>query len=141
MLRENHLLKRILKSQNEVEKYVPIGKIKDTIEPGNEQEYKETEVVSNQIGYNLGKSFVYNGRVGTLIKNADGTYALDTPTEIIDISINGNNKISSEATIEIVGLTPVKIIQRPFTTTTINNPIIIKKKPVYTINSHSSRIG
>ena len=109
-----------LEPVNEVEKYVPIGKIKDTIEPGNEQEYKETEVVSNQIGYNLGKSFVYNGRVGTLIKNADGTYALDTPTEIIDISINGNNKISSEATIEIVGLTPVKIIQRPFTTTTIN---------------------
>jgi len=104
----------------EVEKYVPIGKVKDTIEPAGDQEFKETEVLSNQISYNLGKSFVYNGRTGVLIKNVDGTYALDTPSEIIDISINGNNKINPDTTLDTIGLTPIKIIQRPFTTANIN---------------------
>jgi len=104
----------------EVEKYVPIGVIKDTIEKSKDSEFEETEVLSNQIGYNLGKSFVYNGRIGTLIKNVDGTYALDTPTEIIDISINGNNKISPDTTLEIVSLSPIKIMNRPFTTFSIN---------------------
>jgi hypothetical protein len=104
----------------EVEKYVPIGVVKDTIESPDETDFVETDVISNQINKNLGKTFAYNGRTGVLIKNLDGTYSLDTPTEIIDISINGNNKVSPETTLELAGLTPIKITERPFKTLTIN---------------------
>ena len=109
-----------LEPVDEVSKYVPIGTVKDTIEKPGETEFEETEVLSNQISNNLGKSFVYNGNVGTLILTPEGTYALDTPTEVIEIMNNGNNKISPETTIETLALTPVKITERPFMTTTID---------------------
>jgi len=104
----------------EVNKYVPIGTVKDTIEKPEDVEFEETEVISNQVSNNLGKSFVYNGRIGTLILTPEGTYALDTPTEVIDIILNGNNKISPDATLESLSLTPVKITERPFMTISID---------------------
>jgi len=104
----------------EVNKYVPIGTVKDTIEKPEDVEFEETEVISNQISNNLGKSFVYNGRIGTLILTPEGTYALDTPTEVIDIILKGNNKISPDATLESLSLTQVKITERPFMTISID---------------------
>ena len=104
----------------EVSKYVPIGTVKDTIEKPEDVEFEETEVVSNQVSNNLGKSFVYNGRIGTLILTPEGTYALDTPTEVIDIILKGKNKISPDATLESLSLTPVKITERPFMTISID---------------------
>ena len=104
----------------EVNKYVPIGTVKDTIEKPEDVEFEETEVVSNQVSNNLGKSFVYNGRIGTLILTPEGTYALDTPTEVIDIILKGKNKISPDATLESLSLTPVKITERPFMTISID---------------------
>lgn len=104
----------------EVSKYVPIGTVKDTIEKPEDVEFEETEVISNQVSNNLGKSFVYNGRIGTLILTPEGTYALDTPTEVIDIILKGKNKISPDATLESLSLTPVKITERPFMTISID---------------------
>ena len=104
----------------EVNKYVPIGTVKETIETPEDVEFEETEVISNQVSNNLGKSFVYNGRIGTLILTPEGTYALDTPTEVIDIILNGKNKISPDATLESLSLTPVKITERPFMTISID---------------------
>jgi hypothetical protein len=109
-----------LEPVTEVEKYVPIGTVKETIETPGEVEFEETEVISNQISNNLGKSFVYNGNIGVLTLTPEGTYALDTPTEVIEIMYNGNNKISPETTIETLALTPVKITERPFMRTTID---------------------
>ncbi len=104
----------------EVNKYVPIGTVKETIESPEDVEFEETEVISNQVSNNLGKSFVYNGAVGTLILTPEGTYALDTPTEIIEITLNGNNKITPDTTINALDLTPVKITERPFMTINID---------------------
>lgn len=104
----------------EVNKYVPIGKVKETIETPEDVEFEETEVISNQISNNLGKSFVYNGAIGTLMLTPEGTYALDTPTEIIEITLNGNNKITPDTTINALDLSPIKITQRPFMTINID---------------------
>jgi hypothetical protein len=104
----------------EVNKYVPIGQVKDTIDTDDNVEFEETEVISNQISNNIGKSFAYNGTVGTLILTPEGTYALDTPTEIIDIILNGDTKISPDTTIDALDLTPVKITERPFMTINID---------------------
>jgi len=109
-----------LEPVSEVNKYVPIGTVKETIETPTEEEFEETEVLSNQISNNIGKSFVYNGNTGVLIKTPEGTYALDTPTEVIEIMLNGNNKISPETTLETLALTPIKITERPFMTTSID---------------------
>lgn len=104
----------------EVNKYVPIGKVKETIETPEDVEFEETEVISNQVSNNLGKSFVYNGAIGTLMLTPEGTYALDTPTEIIEITLNGNNKITPDTTINALDLSPIKITQRPFMTINID---------------------
>jgi hypothetical protein len=109
-----------------VEKYVPIGEVVPTITPTQGtvgEKLTETDVTSPMMQDNLSKTFMYKGKQGKLIFTEDGKYALETPTEIIEISKQGKTQVAPEASLFKLGLTPISIIDNIGELITIDNKV------------------
>ena len=110
----------------EVEKYVPIGEVVPTITPtqgGVGEKLTETDVTSPMMQDNLSKTFMYKGKQGKLIFTEDGKYALETPTEIIEISKQGKTQVAPESSLFDLGLTPISIIDNIGELITVDNKV------------------
>jgi hypothetical protein len=111
---------------DEVEKYVPIGEVVPTITPTQGtvgEKLTETDVTSPMMQDNLSKTFMYKGKQGKLIFTEDGKYALETPTEIIEISKQGKTQVAPEASLFKLGLTPISIIDNIGELITVDNKV------------------
>ncbi|MEX0595796.1 MAG: hypothetical protein WD512_04780, partial [Candidatus Paceibacterota bacterium] len=95
-----------------VNKYVPVSDVKPSITPTSSegQVLDETEILSPLMQDNLSKSFMYKGKQGLLIYTEDGKYAIETDTEIIEITKQGKTNVSPDASLFTLGLTPISII-------------------------------
>ncbi len=109
-----------------VEKYVPIGEVVPTIIPTQGaagEKLTETDVTSPMMQDNLSKTFMYKGKQGKLIFTEDGKYALETPTEIIEISKQGKTQVAPESSLFDLGLTPISIIDNIGELITVDNKV------------------
>jgi hypothetical protein len=109
-----------------VNKYVPIDDVVTTITPTQGEigtQLTETDVTSPMLKDNLSKPFMYKGKQGKLIFTEDGKYALETTTEIIEITKQGKSKVSPEASLFDLGLTPISIIDSFGELITVNNVV------------------
>jgi len=109
-----------------VNKYVPIGDVVPTITPTQGEvgsQLTETDVVSPMIKDNLSKPFMYKGQQGKLIFTEDGKYAIETNTEIIEISKQGKAEVAPDSSLFDLGLTPISIIDNLGELITVDNKV------------------
>jgi hypothetical protein len=66
---------------------------------------------------------MYKGKQGKLIFTEDGKYALETPTEIIEISKQGKTQVAPESSLFDLGLTPISIIDNIGELITVDNKV------------------
>jgi hypothetical protein len=83
----------------------------------------ETDITSPMIKDNLSKPFMYKGKQGKLIFTEDGKYALETDTEIIEISKQGKTEVASDSSLFDLGLTPISIIDNLGELITVDNKV------------------
>lgn len=109
-----------------VNKYVPISEVVPTITPtagGVSTKLTETDITSPMIKDNLSKPFMYKGKQGKLIFTEDGKYALETDTEIIEISKQGKTEVAPDSSLFDLGLTPISIIDNLGELITVDNKV------------------
>jgi hypothetical protein len=110
----------------EVEKYVPTKDVVPTVTPtagGVSTKLTETDVTSPMIKDNLSKPFMYKGIQGKLIFTEDGKYAIETNTEIIEISKQGKTEVAPDSSLFDLGLTPISIIDNLGELITVDNKV------------------
>jgi len=99
----------------EVEDRVPLkaAPVK-TEEPKAPEEivYEVTKPKSNRLSNNVGQTVVYQGEIGKLILNADGTYGVQLPNNIIKtLTFNIKGITDGKTTFDQAGLLPVQEIK------------------------------
>jgi hypothetical protein len=110
----------------EVEKYVPTKDVVPTVTPtagGVSTKLTETDITSPMIKDNLSKPFMYKGIQGKLIFTEDGKYAIETDTEIIEISKQGKTEVAPDSSLFDLGLTPISIIDNLGELITVDNKV------------------
>jgi hypothetical protein len=109
-----------------VNKYVPIGDVVPTVTPTQGEvgsKLTETDVVSPMIKDNLSKPFMYKGQQGKLVFTEDGKFAIETNTEIIEISNQGKSQVAPDTSLFDLGLTPISIINNLGELITVDNKV------------------
>jgi hypothetical protein len=109
-----------------VNKYVPIGDVVPTVTPTQGEvgsQLTETDVVSPMIKDNLSKPFMYKGQQGKLVFTEDGKFAIETNTEIIEISNQGKSQVAPDTSLFDLGLTPISIINNLGELITVDNKV------------------
>lgn len=109
-----------------VNKYVPIAEVVPSITPTEGQvatKLTETDVTSPMLTDNLSKPFMYKGKQGKLIFTEDGKYAIETSTEIIEISKQGKTQVAPDSSLFDLGLTPISIIDTIGELITVDNKV------------------
>jgi len=109
-----------------VNKYVPIEDVVPTITPTQGTvgaQLTETDVTSPMLKDNLSKPFMYKGKQGKLIFTEDGKYAIETDTEIVEISKQGKSQVEPDASLFDLGLTPISIIDTLGELITVDNKV------------------
>ena len=109
-----------------VNKYVPIEDVVPTVTPTQGEvgaQLTETDITSPMLKDNLSKPFMYKGKQGKLIFTEDGKYAIETDTEIVEISKQGKSQVEPDASLFDLGLTPISIIDTLGELITVDNKV------------------